>query len=128
MNRKRYVILAVVVVLLALVVFAYKRLYKDHRNIATEKALIEVSALQLENDMGQDAKAPLYIDKAIKTHGSITAIEKNSIMIDDRVQANFANGVPGNLAKGSRITVKGRCVGYDDLLEIVKIDQAIVIE
>ena len=31
------------------------------------------------------------------------------------------------LRPGTKISIKGRCVGYDDLLEIVKIDQAVLL-
>ena len=31
------------------------------------------------------------------------------------------------VVNGISITIKGRCVGYDELLEMVKIDQAIII-
>lgn len=128
MNGKKKIIglvLLMVVILLSISVYNY--LYKGHRNIAEEEIAHKLSTKKLSAALRIDNASISYIDKVIQTDGKITTIEQNTIVIDNSVQVSFQDNVQG-LAMGNKITIKGRCVGYDDLLEVVKIDQAVIIK
>ncbi|NAS10703.1 hypothetical protein [Poritiphilus flavus] len=127
MRRKQYIVLASSLFVFLLAISAYKYIYREHRDIGSEKADFSMSAVELKTVLAQEAIAPKYIDKVIKTHGMITAIEQQSAIIDNKVQVNFNGDVSGKLSLKNPIAIKGRCVGYDDLLELVKIDQAILV-
>jgi len=99
----------------------YKYLYKDHRNIENEVSVIEVKAVDLQL-MFQNDKIISVLNETITVSGTITQIEGNSITIDDKVQCSFDHGID-QLIVGDKVYVKGRCIGYDDLFEIVKMDQ-----
>ncbi|NJB70142.1 DNA/RNA endonuclease YhcR with UshA esterase domain [Saonia flava] len=127
MSKKKYYLLVSLIALLFFLALLVKQyLYGEHRNIASEKATMEISATELESRFAsnQSLTSKNLLDKVIAVHGKINAIEINSVIIDNKVQANLLNGNMDNIAVGDIITVKGRCIGYDDLLEIVKIDQA----
>ncbi|PWL38691.1 hypothetical protein DKG77_10610 [Flagellimonas aquimarina] len=128
MNGKKKTIgsvLLLAVILLSVAVYNY--LYKGHRNIAEEEIAHELSTKKLSDALRIDNASVSYIDKVIQTNGKITAIERNTIVIDNSVQVSFQGNVQG-LTMENTISIKGRCVGYDDLLEVVKIDQAIIIK
>lgn len=127
MSKKKYFLLISIITLIFLIALFIKQyVYGEHRNIANEKATIEISALDLGTKFTTDQSlaSKELLDKVITIHGKIITVENNSIIIDNTVQANLINGNIGNIVVGNSITLKGRCIGYDDLLEMVKIDQA----
>ena len=106
-------------------------MYKPHRNIAEEEAIVTISAEELQKNFSDENNTLKLTDKVVKVSGIISAIEqKTTLVIDDKIQVDFNidNQINKELIEGTMITIKGRCVGYDDLLEIVKIDQAILIQ
>ena len=123
-KKKLYIILGFLIVLLITGYSVYKYMYKDHRNIASESVDFELNTLQLNTGMSTSQGAVNYIDRVIQTHGIITAVEQNTIILDDKVQVNFSTDSSIALSEGVEVHIKGRCVGYDDLLELVKVDQA----
>lgn len=114
------------VVLFAILLVSYKYLYHAHRDIANEEAVFSVTVKQVSNDFLQDeAKANLkYLDKSIQIKGKVTNIDiaNKTIVLDEKV---FVLLKDANVVKlNETIFVKGRVIGYDSLLEEIKIDQA----
>lgn len=127
-GKKLYIVMSITLLLIILSIATYNYMYKEHRNIATENVSFNVSASKLNSDLSAPDKASEYIDKVVQVHGSVTAVEQNGVVIDDKVQVSFIESVSNSLSIEKQITIKGRCVGYDDLLELVKIDQATIID
>ena len=101
-------------------------MYKDHRDIRTEVSEIEIAApYLLERFKKDDAKD--LLNRTITVTGSITQVESAVITIDSNVHCSFGSEVKG-FEKGETIVIKGRCIGYDDLFEIVKLDQCTIIK
>ena len=123
MRRKRFLI---AVVLLAVGgYFGYNYLYQDHRDIQTEAAFLETDSESLIN-LFQDSSTPEVLNQTVQIRGVVTQIEGDGITLDDKVHCTF----PASLFKvsvGEEVVVKGRCIGYDDLFEIVKLDQSAII-
>ena len=108
-------------------ILGYNYLYQDHRDVATSNATssytsTELIALFTDNDASNDARA---LDQVVEVSGTATDTSANSITLDRKVFIEFKE--PHQLALNQTYTLKGRCLGYDDLLEEVKIDQAIFI-
>ncbi len=126
MKRKKKIIMTVLLlVVVAFCFIFYQTFHAAHRNIGSEKATFSMLATQLQSEFVRDyADAnTTYADKAIEVKGRITLIERNTIMLDDVIQVDFLEVT--RIVLGTTIVVKGRCVGTDDLLEVVKLDQAI---
>ncbi|MFY7938972.1 MAG: OB-fold protein [Flavobacterium sp.] len=127
---KKKVFILLVVIISASVAF-YFYAYKSHRNIADETSEYVISVENFEKDFAQnDSLANLkYLDKTVEIKGKITAIEteNKALIIDEKVFASFNDVFPNDLKTGKVLTVKGRFVGYDDLLEQYKIDQITII-
>jgi len=124
--KKKIVFLIVMLVLVVGTYTGYKYLYKDHRNIQNEVAVMEVSAAQLQQEFLNNTSESV-LNKTLTVNGTITQIEDNSIIIDEMVHCSFELKFEG-LAKGDKVSIKGRCIGYDDLFEIVKLDQSTLID
>jgi hypothetical protein len=109
----------------------YNYIYKNHRNIAVEKAEYIVSVNGLVDDFNQNDSLSnvKYLDKTIDLKGRITNIDlsSNSIMIDDKMNVIFTDSIPKNISENQTINVKGRFIGYDDILEEFKMDQVSII-
>ncbi|MEM7087790.1 MAG: hypothetical protein AAF489_16530 [Bacteroidota bacterium] len=123
--KKKIVFLIVMLVLVAGTYTGYKYLYKDHRDITKEVAVMETTAAGLQEQFQNNA-ADALLNKTLTVTGVVTQIESRSITIEDKVHCSFESAVTG-VAVGDQVNLKGRCIGYDDLFEIVKLDQSTLI-
>ena len=96
------------------------------RVIANEKAafLIPADELQYFFANNEETASQKYMDKVLEVSGQVTEIEGKSIVLDNRVLVNFLTDTGNGLNEGEELVIKGRCVGFDELLLQVKIDQA----
>jgi hypothetical protein len=106
--------------------FLYNYLYQNHRNIQLEKAEVIVSVEGLI-DFFKKNESEKVINKILEINGLLTDIGSKSVTIDNKVQCSF-NFEIKDFKINQNITVKGRCIGYDELFEIVKIDQSSIIK
>jgi hypothetical protein len=125
--------IGLIIVLLALVgSFIYFYAYKNHRDISKEEAQYTIKTSDLHADFTKNDSVAnsKYQDKTIQVSGEITSIEKesNGIVLDSKLFGTFKDSIPNNLVKGNLITIKGRFIGYDDLLEEFKVDQITVVK
>ena len=126
MKRSNIIIGVVVIAIIgALVTYNYVFNAK-HRDIATEKASVTLSAEALHTSFVKDEATATtkFLDKVIELTGTISAIEDTEVVLNDKAQISFDTTETAKPTIGEMITIKGRCVGYDELLEMVKIDQA----
>lgn len=109
----------------------YKYIYKEHRNIANETESFVVTVVDLKEDFSKNdslANAK-YLDKTIVIYGKITSMDLSNkmLMIDTSLAAVIKdNNV--ELKQNDSIKLKGRFIGYDDLLEEFKMDECSIIE
>lgn len=110
----------------------YLYAYKDHRNIATEKSDFEITVLKLrteflENDSIANNK---YQDKTIEVVGEITSVDRETkgIVLDQKLYGTFNEALPDDLVVGKLVKIKGRFIGFDDLLEEFKLDQITLVK
>lgn len=111
-------------VVIALIAFsAYSYLYKSHKNIVFTSVSFTGTSIEFEKSVRRNAA--MWLGKAVVIKGKITQIDKNGIMLDNKIYCQF-NKLNNNLILAqTQITIKGRMLGYDDLLEEVKLDQCI---
>lgn len=119
--------LLIFLVLIALVSFGvYQYVYKSHRSIADEKAAFELKTSELIESYKTDENAAnaKFLDQTITVTGQITAVNpsEKTITIDEKLFGIVADDI-NDLKVNETITFKGRFLGYDELLEEVKMDQ-----
>lgn len=107
----------------------YKYIYKDHRDISKEKPDFEIESVILAKEFGMDValSQQKYLDKTIAVSGIITELNETDITIDDAVFCQFQNRFEKALNVGDEVIIKGRCIGFDDLLEQVKLTECFLI-
>lgn len=105
--------------------------YQSHRDISTEDAAYSMTLSELQGDFKSNDSLfnAKYADKTIEIYGKITSIDlkNNSLMIDDKIAVTFQDSTQSIFKVSDSTYVKGRFVGYDDLLEEFKIDQATIV-
>ena len=124
---KKYLVL-IAIVLIA--VGGYNYLYKDHRNIESENAQFSLTAQQIHSEFNNDpvVSQNKYGNQTIEISGFVSEINETEITIDDKVFCQFSEQITQEeIPLYSKITIKGRFIGYDDLLEQIKLDQCILI-
>lgn len=121
--------LLIVLVILVVCGFAgYKYIYKDHRDVSSEEASFKITLADLKADFEKNDSIAntKYLDKAIAIYGEVTSLDlaTNEIIVDSNLSATIKGKV--NVKKGDKVTVKGRFIGYDDLLEEYKMDECVI--
>jgi len=119
-NRKTLLIIALGLIIIGYL--GYRYAYQSHRDIESEKAAYTISANDLITEFNQDYEVATekYQNQTIKVTGTVTAQDQNSLTVDGSVFAEFSENLD---EKKGNITFKGRCIGYDELLEEIKFDQ-----
>lgn len=119
--KKPRKLLIFLVLLLVVGFFAYNYIYQDHRDISAEAPTLEITApYLLERFKTNDADG--LLNKTLSVTGLITGLEEGAITLDESVHATFLEKNT-SLSKHEKVRIKGRCIGYDELFEIVKLDQ-----
>ena len=125
-NMKKITI-GILLVVLSAGAGIYFYMYKGHRDIAKEDSafILKVSELTQQYSAAVGATNKKYLDKTIEVAGTITAIDtsNHSVVIDEKLSAVFKDSVLPNFSVRKAIKIKGRFIGYDDLLEEFKMDQ-----
>ncbi len=123
--KKKIIIILLVLLVAAFVV--YKILYKEHRDIASEDVTYTETVAQVFDAFQKDTQKAnaKYLDKTIELSGIITNMDPQNklITVDEKLSARFTNSIPNNLKPRNTVTLKGRVVGYDDLLGEIQMDQ-----
>ena len=111
------------------VFFSYQYIYQEHRNIETEKAQYATTPQTLSEEFKQDAlkSEKKHLNKTIEVLGRVTEVNNNYLVLSDIIFCQFNDNVSQSIKINLPIKVKGRCIGYDDLLEQVKLDQSLII-
>jgi hypothetical protein len=119
----------ILLVLIIIGVLGYNYVYQHHRDIKSETSVFKISSNNLidEFQINPSASEIKYLDKTITVIGSITALEKQNILLGSSVFCLFTNKIDSNLKVLQTIEIKGRFIGYDDLLEQIKLDQCYII-
>lgn len=125
MNKKTIITFSILAIVGFGAYYCYSHfLYKEARNIATEKPSFSINSSDLINEYSSDpTKADSkYLNKTIEIKGKVTEVSDSTLTIDQKIFCKMNGKANENLADKT-ITVKGRCIGYDDLFEQIKFDQ-----
>lgn len=129
MKRKKTIIVTAVLLVMisASIYFYYGVIFKEARNIASETPDYSVTAKKLIEDYNADPKKAdaLYLNKTIEITGKATKETDSVIVLENTVFCLFKEKLKDKIIRNN-ITIKGKCIGYDELFMEVKIDQCSV--
>nr|WP_314838723.1 hypothetical protein [uncultured Flavobacterium sp.] len=129
MKRKKTATIIVTLLLIASagIYFYYGFLFKEARDIESERPTVSTSATNLMNEYNsnQEKSDSLYLNKTIEVTGKVTKETDSVVVLDSIVFCLFIKKKRNKLLN-SRLSVKGKCIGYDELFQEVKLDQCII--
>jgi hypothetical protein len=129
MTKKQTILIGVLALILCLGFGSYQYVMKGGgRNIETETADYQVQAKDLLVEFNTDAATATkkYLNKTMEISGNVTALEKQQLIIESSIVCDFSNNSTARLGIHSKI--KGRLLGYDDLLGEIKLDQCLEVK
>lgn len=124
MRKKTRIFLAAAVLCISAAFVAYYYvMHGGARNISKEDTAFVVTSSHISSEFASDPEMAnkKYLEKAIVVSGTVSAISGNDVTLDRTVICSF--GKRTSLKIGSPATVKGRVVGFDDLMGEVRVDQ-----
>ena len=130
MNKKIKTILLIVVVLIVGGYFTLP-IVKDYmvnnmgkRDLQSEEAAFTLKSKDFVAEFSaKEAEAnKKYLEKPVVISGSITSVNGKEVILDDVVVCGFT-AADASLKVGQSVSIKGRVVGYDDLMGSVNMDQ-----
>ena len=126
------IVLIVVVVIVAIASGLYFYMYKNHRDIASEDASFSIAVKDLEKEFTQNDSLAnkKYLDKTIEVYGKMTSVDLATkiIVLDEKMEGTTQQAILQGLTVGKQVKMKGRFIGYDDLLGEFKMDQVTISE
>ncbi|ALM49512.1 hypothetical protein AMR72_11740 [Flavobacterium psychrophilum] len=129
MKKKTLKISAVVALIIigSLLYGYYGFLYKSARDISSETSAFTVPAHGLAGEYAANVKTAdaKYLNQAIEINGKVTEIRDSLVILDANVVCGF-DALPADAAVNKNVTIKGRCIGFDELFGEVKLDQCTI--
>ena len=124
---KRKLKILVTLVVVVIVSFFSMRYYvynAGKRDIQSEDTAFAVTskAIVAEFTSNTTASNKKYLEKPVAVSGIVTSVDDKEVIIDNSVNCNLSVANK-SFKNGQKVTVKGRVIGYDDLLGEVKLDQ-----
>jgi len=104
--------------------FAYQNKHTDWVNLKPE---ISLSAKELLERFQSEDNNEL-INMVVQISGSVSSIDDSLFLLDKVVVCKPAPNTTVNFNKKDSINIKGRCIGYDNLLMEVRLDNVVLLE
>ena len=130
MSKKIKIILFALIVIILIGSFTYHYvMHGGERNLTTEKTNFKVTSASITSEFTTNIEKAneKYLEKAVEIKGKITSSNGNEIILDEIIICSLKNQ-DLSIKKDQTVTIKGRVVGYDDLMGELKLDQCFVIK
>jgi hypothetical protein len=125
MRKPSIIIIAILLAICFVSYYLYNNvIYKEGRNIQNEKSEFSITASELSNDFTKNALNAYsrYSNKTIDIKGQVTEVSDSALVLDKKVFCKMNEKINLDFIH-KNVTIKGRCIGYDDLFGVVKFDQ-----
>lgn len=131
MNKKKYLVIASIAILICCGGFYFYNnvLYKEARNIEKEIPSYSLTPSKLINEYKSNISESdsKYLNKTIQVEGEITEVSDSILTLDSSIFCAFDKKI-NKASIGNKVIIKGRCIGFDELMEEIKLDQCSIIQ
>ena len=123
---KKIIKIIIVLLIFGSIAFFGARYYAYNfgkRDVQSEEAKFIVTSATIVNEFVTNIELSnkKYLDKPVVISGKVTSVNGINVILDETVNCIFEKFDP-SIKKQKTILVKGRVIGYDDLLGELKID------
>ncbi|MEL1241295.1 OB-fold protein [Flavobacterium flavipallidum] len=105
----------------------YYVMHGGSRDLKSETASYCVSSSDIASEFtaNLDNSNKKYLEKAVAITGTITKLQDSLVTLDHSIICVLKNP-DSQIKKNQTVVIKGRVVGYDDLLGELKLDQCFI--
>jgi hypothetical protein len=125
LKRRLKILIAIVfVVIVSFFSLRYYAYNAGKRDIQSEKTAFVVSSKEIlaEFTSNTTASNKKYLEKPVAISGIITSVNGKEVILDNSVNCSLIIAT-NSIKIDQKVTIKGRVVGYDELLGEVRLDQ-----
>jgi hypothetical protein len=125
LKRRLKILIAIVfVVIVSFFSLRYYAYNAGKRDIQSEETAFVVSSKEIVTEFTSNTTASnkKYLEKPVAISGIVTSVNGKEVIIDNSVNCSLIIAT-NSIKKDQKVTIKGRVVGYDDLLGEVRLDQ-----
>jgi hypothetical protein len=125
--KKKLTLTIITFVLIGLSSYYYV-MYGGARDLSTEETAFTVmaTAITAEFNTKLESSNKKYLEKPIAISGKVTSIKDTEVTLDNTVICTLIKKET-SIKNNQSIILKGRVVGYDDLMGEVKLDQCFIV-
>lgn len=126
--KRNWAILMVGLIIASII--GYNYIYQDHRDIENETAAYTMSAAEIAQLFSDDTVSAeqQFLNKTIEVSGLVSEVLQKELTLENKVFCQFSTTLGKGIEQNSKVKIKGRVIGYDDLLEQIKLDQCSIID
>jgi len=125
LKKNKYLIAILFVAVSGIGVVIY--LYKPHKNIEKSQSVYVGNCKDFYKESLN--KIDQWQNKIVMLTGNISSSDLSGVMLGEKFYCQFKDSIISSTIKLSdKITIKGRIIGFDDLLEEIKLDKCIIIK
>lgn len=129
--NKRIILFFLFLVGIGLISFIgyYYVMHSGARDLEDEKTNFTVTSASIMSEFTTNIEMAneKYLEKAVAIKGKISALNGKEVILDEMIICDFEN-MDSSITNNQTVTIKGRIVGYDDLMGELKMDQCFVIK
>ncbi|WP_299709964.1 hypothetical protein [uncultured Tenacibaculum sp.] len=124
LKKNKKLLIALIIITISGII-AYSYVFKETEKVEDTKISFEGTSQEFMNTIGSNITE--WNNKVIVLTGKISNIDTEGVIIDSSVFCQFSENQNLNtLKENQNITIKGMVVGYDDLLNELKLNQCIL--
>lgn len=129
LSKKSKILIGLVLIIAIGGYFGYSYAYKPHTAITDMEVAFTGNASDFLEKIKENPESWTQGEKVVELIGEITAKDEKGISLNESIYFQLAEGTSTEaLAEGQKIKIIGRIIGYDDLLEELKLDKAIIVK
>lgn len=127
LSKKAKIVLALIILANLGLFIGYKIIYKPHQTVASQQAAFIGLADDFKSEIAYNQEK--WQNAIVQLQGMMTDADEQGIMMSETIYCQFSNLESlKSLSSGTEITIKGRFIGYDDLLEEIKLDNCDILK
>lgn len=128
LRPKSKFITLIAIILLITAFSTYKYIYKSHQTIEDRQIDFKGDANFFLSKIAND-NTNNWLNKTIEIRGKITSLDSKGILLNNNIYCQFERSSEiQSLQENQDINLKGIVIGYDDLLEELKLNQCVIKE
>lgn len=129
-KRTKKIIIICIAALILVVGGGLLYMYKAHESIDDMEVAFKGNSQEFLTKMeGSADEWTTGGNKVVELTGVVTGKDLKGVTVNGSIYFQLEEGTKtDNLTEGQKINIKGRIIGYDDILEELKLDKAIILK